>query len=139
MTCQHCQRVVVIPASKVATRRYCDRVCQRAHASARRARRLEKRPATCGHCQHPLTPKQRSASHAVRYCSLSCARRERVTRERRGPRIAALRRERGWTQYDLAAAVGVCRNTVSRWERDAARIQSVDHVRGLADVLEIDP
>jgi len=37
-----------------------------------------------------------------------------------GARIRAARRERGWTQDDLAAAVGVSRSAVAQWETDRA-------------------
>lgn len=37
-----------------------------------------------------------------------------------GGRIRALRRERGLTQDDLAAAVGVSRSAVAQWETDRA-------------------
>jgi transcriptional regulator with XRE-family HTH domain len=37
-----------------------------------------------------------------------------------GARIRAARLERGWTQDDLAAAVGVSRSAVAQWETDRA-------------------
>ena len=37
-----------------------------------------------------------------------------------GTRIRAARRERGWTQDQLAAAVGVSRSAVAQWETDRA-------------------
>jgi transcriptional regulator with XRE-family HTH domain len=37
-----------------------------------------------------------------------------------GERIRAARVERGWTQEDLAAAVGVSRSAVAQWETDRA-------------------
>jgi transcriptional regulator with XRE-family HTH domain len=35
-----------------------------------------------------------------------------------GAALRQLRRQLGWTQTQLADAVGVTRNTVARWERD---------------------
>ena len=35
--------------------------------------------------------------------------------------IRQLRQERGWTQLDLAARVGVTRAVISRWERGVTR------------------
>ena len=37
-----------------------------------------------------------------------------------GARIRAARVEKGWTQDDLAAAVGVSRSAVAQWETDRA-------------------
>jgi transcriptional regulator with XRE-family HTH domain len=37
-----------------------------------------------------------------------------------GARIRAARRERGWSQDDLAAEVGVSRSAVAQWETDRA-------------------
>ena len=36
----------------------------------------------------------------------------------RGAELRRLRKQLGWTQAQLAEAVGVARNTVARWERD---------------------
>jgi len=40
-------------------------------------------------------------------------------KESPGHYLRHLRRERGWTQYDLASEVGVTRATVGRWEINA--------------------
>jgi transcriptional regulator with XRE-family HTH domain len=37
-----------------------------------------------------------------------------------GHRIRSIRRERGWTQDDLARSVGVSRSAVAQWETDRA-------------------
>lgn len=55
--------------------------------------------------------------------------------------LADLRRERDWTQVDLAAAVGVHPNTVTRWEMDgrwAAR-PAGPTLRYLAHLLGVEP
>jgi transcriptional regulator with XRE-family HTH domain len=53
-----------------------------------------------------------------------------------GARIRAARQERGWTQDDLAAAVGVSRSAVAQWETDRAG-QIRANLTRIADVLGI--
>ena len=53
-----------------------------------------------------------------------------------GARIRAARLERGWTQDDLAAAVGVSRSAVAQWETDRAG-QIRANLARIADVLHI--
>lgn len=52
-----------------------------------------------------------------------------------GARILALRRGRGWTQWELATECGVVRWTVGRWETEAARPDLPSLCR-LADAFE---
>ena len=40
----------------------------------------------------------------------------------KGKEIRSIRKRLGWTQVNLAAAVGVAPNTVARWERDELSI-----------------
>ncbi len=53
-----------------------------------------------------------------------------------GARIRAARIELGWTQDDLAAAVGVSRSAVAQWETDRAG-QIRANLARIADVLRI--
>lgn len=53
-----------------------------------------------------------------------------------GMRIRSLRRERGLTQEDLAAATGVSRSAVAQWETDRAG-QVRGNLSRIADVLGI--
>lgn len=53
-----------------------------------------------------------------------------------GARIRVARLERGWTQDDLAAAVGVSRSAVAQWETDRAG-QIRANLARIADVLQI--
>ena len=53
-----------------------------------------------------------------------------------GARIRAARLERGWTQDDLAAAVGVSRSAVAQWETDRAG-QIRGNLTRISEVLEI--
>ena len=53
-----------------------------------------------------------------------------------GLRLQALRRERGWSQEDLAAKLDVARNTVNRWEM-GERHPSMKMLEGLAAVLNV--
>jgi transcriptional regulator with XRE-family HTH domain len=48
--------------------------------------------------------------------------------------IRELRRERGWTQFELALAVGVQPQTVYLWER-GRRIPQVPQLRKLGEVF----
>lgn len=41
----------------------------------------------------------------------------------KGADLRRLRRRLGWTQRQLADAVGVATNTVARWERDELRMR----------------
>ena len=49
-------------------------------------------------------------------------------------RIYSLRKERGLSQERLAEAVGVSRQTVSKWERGAAEPE-LEKLRALADAM----
>ena len=53
-----------------------------------------------------------------------------------GIRIRDVRRERGWTQDRLAAAVGVSRSAVAQWETGRAG-QVTTNLTRIAEVLEI--
>jgi DNA-binding XRE family transcriptional regulator len=50
--------------------------------------------------------------------------------------IRALRRERGWTQFDLALAVGVQPQTIYLWEK-GQRLPRVPQLRKLGQIFEI--
>ena len=53
-----------------------------------------------------------------------------------GMRIREVRRERGWTQDQLANAVGVSRSAVAQWETGRAG-QVTTNLTRIADVLEV--
>jgi transcriptional regulator with XRE-family HTH domain len=53
-----------------------------------------------------------------------------------GTRIRQARRARGWTQDDLAIAVGVSRSAVAQWETDRAG-QLRDNLGRIATALEM--
>lgn len=58
---------------------------------------------------------------------------------RRYPDVASIRRLGNLTQTELARAVGVSPNTISRWERDlmepdAPNLCRLDGIRGLLEV-----
>jgi transcriptional regulator with XRE-family HTH domain len=53
-----------------------------------------------------------------------------------GIRIRDVRRDRGWTQDRLAAAVGVSRSAVAQWETGRAG-QVTTNLTRIAEVLEI--
>jgi transcriptional regulator with XRE-family HTH domain len=53
-----------------------------------------------------------------------------------GIRIRDIRRERGWTQDQLASAVGVSRSAVAQWETGRAG-QVTTNLTRIAEVLEI--
>ncbi|BAK38294.1 putative Xre family DNA binding protein [Microlunatus phosphovorus NM-1] len=55
---------------------------------------------------------------------------------RLGQRIAAVRKQRGWTQSDLSEAAGISRVTVSKIERGTTDVGYVRLVR-LARALEV--
>jgi transcriptional regulator with XRE-family HTH domain len=59
-----------------------------------------------------------------------------MTTETLGERIRRHRQALGWTQFDLAAEVEVCRCTVSNWETDR-KVPSLRDFFQLADVLDI--
>ena len=50
--------------------------------------------------------------------------------------IRSLRRERGWTQFDLALAVGVQPQTVYLWEK-GQRLPRVPQLRRLGEIFAI--
>ena len=49
-----------------------------------------------------------------------------------GSKLSALRRARGLSQEQLAEAIGVSRQAVSKWELDAAAPE-IDKIKSLAD------
>ena len=51
-----------------------------------------------------------------------------------GQNVERWRRTRGWTQEDLARAIGCNRSAVSRWEA-GRRLPSVPHLLALGDAL----
>lgn len=53
-----------------------------------------------------------------------------------GRRLSRLRRGRKWTQQRVAAAIGVDRGTISRWERGVI-LPSLDRLGELARLFEI--
>src|ERR1700704_2514 len=53
-----------------------------------------------------------------------------------GQRIREIRRERGWTQDQLASAVGVSRSAVAQWETGRAG-QVTTNLTRIAEVLEV--
>src|SRR3984957_7630459 len=53
-----------------------------------------------------------------------------------GMRIRDVRRERGWTQDQLATAVGVSRSAVAQWETGRAG-QVTTNLTRIAEVLEV--
>lgn len=53
-----------------------------------------------------------------------------------GIRIRDVRRERGWTQDQLASAVGVSRSAVAQWETGRAG-QVTTNLTRIAEVLEV--
>jgi transcriptional regulator with XRE-family HTH domain len=53
-----------------------------------------------------------------------------------GIRIRDVRRERGWTQDQLATAVGVSRSAVAQWETGRAG-QVTTNLTRIADVLDV--
>jgi transcriptional regulator with XRE-family HTH domain len=53
-----------------------------------------------------------------------------------GARIRDVRRERGWTQDQLASAVGVSRSAVAQWETGRAG-QVTTNLTRIAEVLEV--
>ncbi len=55
-----------------------------------------------------------------------------------GARIRAARLAQGWTQDDLAQAVGVSRSAVAQWETDRAG-QIRGNLSRIASVLELPP
>jgi transcriptional regulator with XRE-family HTH domain len=56
---------------------------------------------------------------------------------RLGQLLRAARIRRGWRQADVAARAGISRQTVSRLERGAVGGVTLDHLRAVADVLEV--
>lgn len=53
-----------------------------------------------------------------------------------GAQIARLRKEKGWSQNDLAEAVGASREIIGRYERGDA-VPSVEMAKNIADVFEV--
>jgi len=56
-----------------------------------------------------------------------------------GARIRWLRRQRGWTQKELADKAGVAHVTISRYERDEHIPQRLDLVERIAEALGVTP
>ena len=53
-----------------------------------------------------------------------------------GEFIATIRKEKGWTQAELAEKISVTDKAVSRWERGLG-FPDINTIKPLADVLEI--
>lgn len=62
--------------------------------------------------------------------------RTRTAQETLGQRLARLRKEKGITQIELAARLGVSQPLVSEWERDALRLNS-ETILALVEILEV--
>lgn len=60
----------------------------------------------------------------------------RMDEESVGARIRRVRKERGWTQDDLAQAVDVSRSAVAQWETDRAG-QVRGNLTRIAEMLEV--
>lgn len=56
--------------------------------------------------------------------------------EQIGTRIRAVRRDKGWTQDQLAAAIGVSRSAVAQWETGRAG-QVTGNLTRIAAILEV--
>ena len=54
-----------------------------------------------------------------------------------GARIRRARRDLGWTQQQLADAIGVCRSAVAQWETDRSG-QELENLSRVATALDID-
>lgn len=61
---------------------------------------------------------------------------ERETPQAVGARIAELRKEKSWTQKDLAEQIGVARSLVAQWEA-GNRLPDVESWLKLADVFDV--
>ena len=53
-----------------------------------------------------------------------------------GGRIAELRRQKGWSQENLAEQLGVTRQSVSKWESDAS-VPDLDKIVSLSDLFGV--
>lgn len=53
-----------------------------------------------------------------------------------GEFIATIRKEKGWTQAELAEKISVTDKAVSRWERGLG-FPDINTIKPLADVLEV--
>lgn len=56
-----------------------------------------------------------------------------------GSKIYQVRREKGWTQADLAAAMGSDQQLISRYEQDRDGKMSLRKIAEFANVLEVSP
>ena len=56
-----------------------------------------------------------------------------------GSKIYQVRREKGWTQADLAAAMGSDQQLISRYEQDRDGKMSLRKLAEFANVLEVSP
>ena len=53
-----------------------------------------------------------------------------------GEKLQALRRERGWSQEDLASEIPISRQAVSKWESSAA-VPDTENVLRLSDIFGV--
>ena len=53
-----------------------------------------------------------------------------------GDKIAELRRQRGWSQENLAERLGVTRQSVSKWESGAS-VPDLDKIIGLSELFGV--
>ena len=51
--------------------------------------------------------------------------------------LKTLRKQKGFTQEELAARLNIVRQTVSKWEKGAYRCRMPSCLQGLAEVLEV--
>jgi transcriptional regulator with XRE-family HTH domain len=56
-----------------------------------------------------------------------------------GSKIYQIRREKGWTQADLAAAMNTDQQLISRYEQDREGKMSLRKIAEFANVLEVSP
>lgn len=54
-----------------------------------------------------------------------------------GERLRELRKERGIPVYELAAKLGVSRNTLSSWERGEKEPYALEMLEGIAEILKV--
>lgn len=64
---------------------------------------------------------------------------EFLTHEQIGARIKAARLEKGLTQLELAARLGIGRTAITKWEKGVIKNLKRDTIQQIADVLEISP
>ena len=64
---------------------------------------------------------------------------EFLTHEQRGARIKAARVEKGLTQAELAARLGIGRTAITKWEKGVIKNLKRDTIQQIADILEMSP